>query len=611
MARLPNPGGDDGAWGDILNEFLSVSLSSDGSLKSGVDQSKVTNLVSDLAAKETPAGAQAKVDAHASASDPHSVYQKESEKGSANGYASLGAGGLVPSAQLGSGTANSSVFLRGDSSWQAVSVGGVFINVQDEGATGDGSTDDAAAIQAAIDNSSVGDTIFFPAGIYIVSATVSFLPDRTYRGSNPDNTILKMQDGANLNAVFAADRWVDNNAFPDDPVHICDLGIDGNKANNSSGHGIVVYNYYSIVRNCRVTDVSENSFQITANTQNGTLTSNPSAVENRLINCVSRTPGGIGFYVYDTSANKVSDGYMIDCIAHGGTIGISIDSGNGWEIDGNHIYGNTSHGIRVNRAFASRVTNNYIEGFGSAGGGGNYYMGIYMQAMSTPWGSVIANNFIQTTEQTGAFYRYIQLQASSSLACYATVVGNVVYGSGGANGIGIRAEVQSGGTLSMSVAGNRINNVALSDSIHNTGVTAHTEYDRHVSVPVFGPPVSQTGWNILTQTNATYFAMILQSSLAQNDEIVFSVRLGAGTYTLQLLHQKGNNRGIYTFQVDGSSVGTIDGYDSSTVNSSDTVTGIAVTSSGTHTLRVLMATKNGTSSNYRGAMSAIFLTRTA
>lgn len=37
---------------------------------------------------------------HAAAADPHTGYQKESEKGVANGYASLGADGKVPSAQL-------------------------------------------------------------------------------------------------------------------------------------------------------------------------------------------------------------------------------------------------------------------------------------------------------------------------------------------------------------------------------------------------------------------------------------------------------------------------------------------------------------------------------
>ena len=37
MARLPNPGGDTGQWGGILNEFLLVAHNQDGSLKTAVD----------------------------------------------------------------------------------------------------------------------------------------------------------------------------------------------------------------------------------------------------------------------------------------------------------------------------------------------------------------------------------------------------------------------------------------------------------------------------------------------------------------------------------------------------------------------------------------------
>lgn len=40
------------------------------------------------------------VASHAATADPHTGYQKESERGAANGYASLGADGKVPSAQL-------------------------------------------------------------------------------------------------------------------------------------------------------------------------------------------------------------------------------------------------------------------------------------------------------------------------------------------------------------------------------------------------------------------------------------------------------------------------------------------------------------------------------
>lgn len=55
MARLPTPGSDVNSWGDVLNEYLSVSHNADGTLR-GV---------------ETPAGSQAKVDAHANNTTKH------------------------------------------------------------------------------------------------------------------------------------------------------------------------------------------------------------------------------------------------------------------------------------------------------------------------------------------------------------------------------------------------------------------------------------------------------------------------------------------------------------------------------------------------------------
>lgn len=35
MARLPQPGGDNGVWGEVLNDFLQVSHNADGTIKSG------------------------------------------------------------------------------------------------------------------------------------------------------------------------------------------------------------------------------------------------------------------------------------------------------------------------------------------------------------------------------------------------------------------------------------------------------------------------------------------------------------------------------------------------------------------------------------------------
>lgn len=70
------------------------------------------------AAYDALGAAAAAVAAHEAAADPHTGYQKESEKGAANGYASLGAGGLVPIAQLASGTPDGTKFVRDDGTLQ-------------------------------------------------------------------------------------------------------------------------------------------------------------------------------------------------------------------------------------------------------------------------------------------------------------------------------------------------------------------------------------------------------------------------------------------------------------------------------------------------------------
>ncbi len=63
MSRLPTPGGDDGTWGDVLNDYLGVSHNADGTLKdnsvtdatvsgsANIAQSKIANLSTDLSNK--------------------------------------------------------------------------------------------------------------------------------------------------------------------------------------------------------------------------------------------------------------------------------------------------------------------------------------------------------------------------------------------------------------------------------------------------------------------------------------------------------------------------------------------------------------------------------
>jgi len=96
-ARLPQPGSDDGTWGNILNDFLSQAHNSDGSLKdSTVGTSKladnsVTNIKLDAATQATLSSVQGK-------------YMKPS--------------GGIPVGDLSAvGSASPSTFLRGDNTW--------------------------------------------------------------------------------------------------------------------------------------------------------------------------------------------------------------------------------------------------------------------------------------------------------------------------------------------------------------------------------------------------------------------------------------------------------------------------------------------------------------
>ncbi len=83
--RLPIPGSDDGTWGSILNGFLQVSLNADGTLQ--------TAALSQAGGELT------------------------SNKGAASGYAPLNSSSLVPATNLGTGSASSSNYLRGDGTW--------------------------------------------------------------------------------------------------------------------------------------------------------------------------------------------------------------------------------------------------------------------------------------------------------------------------------------------------------------------------------------------------------------------------------------------------------------------------------------------------------------
>lgn len=114
-----------------------------------------------------------------------------------------------------------------------------------------------------------------------------------------------------------------------------------------------------------------------------------------------------------------------------------------------------------------------------------------------------------------------------------------------------------------------------------------------------------------TDTGSQFSGWVNVSGGAQNDAITFDFLAASGTYTIELFHLPFTNRGIYTIRIDGTSVGTIDGYSASLAAARGTLTGISVGTDGQHTLTLLMATKNASASSFVGIVERLALTQTA
>lgn len=203
MPRLPQPGGDKGTWGTVLNDFLYVAHNEDGSLKpitsSYIEDGAIT--ASKLMANNPASG------------------QVLSYTGTGLNWVTVAGDGIVPDADEGTkglmqltgdlgGTADDPQVtgMRGYGIASSVPVNDQVLtynatsgqwepqmrsrlpegwhSVKDFGATGDGSTDDTEAIQTAINTLNpltygsgggvVGTTIYFPPGEYRITNTIDF-----------------------------------------------------------------------------------------------------------------------------------------------------------------------------------------------------------------------------------------------------------------------------------------------------------------------------------------------------------------------------------------------------------------------------------------------------
>jgi hypothetical protein len=107
-------------------------------------------------------------------------------------------------------------------------------SVKQFGATGNGVTDDTAAIQAAINavEAAGGGLVFIPAGVYIISASLNLRANVLVQGEF-GGTMIEMADNANINGMF-----VSSGAIPF--FGLRDLILNGNRGGQSGFPGTSV-----------------------------------------------------------------------------------------------------------------------------------------------------------------------------------------------------------------------------------------------------------------------------------------------------------------------------------------------------------------------------------
>lgn len=490
MARLPIPGADDGTWGDVLNDYLAVEHNSDGSLRRGPEITQ---------AKNTADQAQAAVSAKADDAAVLHLAGAETVTGAKDFTGGITAGGkaivVATDSRLGDASATNTGVIRlagdlgGSATAPSIKNTTRVYNVKDYGAAGDGSTNDTAAIQSALNAAYTagGGIVQVPQGTFIIDPNPGLqVKTNTILRGTGSGSIIKLANGStHSDNMIKSESWTD--------VAIEHLMIDGNRANQAGGPGSYTHTQYGIylggTSNSTITDVHVkgttgvgihiyNSMNIsvvscysTDNNYHGyeleqvtacRVTS--SSGNNNLLHGILVSPGEVGGTgsqgnavlgsTFDGNGNygiatNAANGDISAFMSHGNMFigntvtrnafyGVNFYKQNGHILSGNYIANNGFFGLYAFQSADNSIQNNTFMNNSQAGNGS--YDEIMLEGYSTDNAhpskdTIIAGNTILITGATKARYA---IQESTTGDGPNTIYGNIIPTAGTTGAINIR-----------------------------------------------------------------------------------------------------------------------------------------------------------------------------
>lgn len=303
------------------------------------------------------------------------------------------------------------------------------INVKTLGATGDGTTDDLAAVNNALaQGCSTGKDVYFPAGVYLVSAPLNTIGcSLTVCGDGSSSSVLKLGGPGSSNYSPLLNFSGGSNVV----VH--DLGLEGQSIhavgmqllslNSANIYNVIIQNFgtpgYSAGNHIEedgiyangVTTLTVSNSVISGNERGGIemIPVTNSTISGNILN-------GNGYYagvseqaVGDTSGPSTAY-FLNNIVKNNGSGGFDVETGSSLPVVYGKIHGNDvedcgndmwtyGSGTVIGNHAYGEISNNIVDNFNITG---THYAGYGTAIIATPAGSLtVTNNYASNTRDYG------------------------------------------------------------------------------------------------------------------------------------------------------------------------------------------------------------------